>query len=71
LVLASGSLSDCFGHFSKKPPVFDKEKAIDFMQDYWICSPEKAQKDFGFLSQIDLQDGFNETARWYLENKWI
>lgn len=71
LVIAAGSISDFFGNFSKKPPVFDKEKAIDFIQDYWICSPEKAQKDLGFLSKIDLQDGFNETARWYLENKWI
>ncbi|HPD33784.1 MAG TPA: NAD-dependent epimerase/dehydratase family protein [Bacteroidota bacterium] len=71
LVLAAGSISEFFGKFSKKPPVFDKEKAIDFIQDYWICSPEKAKNDFGFESQIDLQSGFNETARWYIENKWI
>jgi nucleoside-diphosphate-sugar epimerase len=71
LVLAAGSISEFFGNFSKKPPVFDKEKAIDFIQDYWICSPEKAKNDIGFESQIDLQSGFNETAKWYIENKWI
>ncbi|MCE5304797.1 MAG: NAD-dependent epimerase/dehydratase family protein [Chloroherpetonaceae bacterium] len=71
LVLAAGGVSEFFGKFSKKPPVFDKEKALDFIQDYWICSPEKAKKDLGFESQIDLQSGFNETAKWYKDNKWI
>jgi len=71
LVLGAGGISEFFGNFSKKPPVFDKEKALDFIQDYWICSPEKAKKDLGFESQIELQDGFNETAKWYIDNKWI
>jgi nucleoside-diphosphate-sugar epimerase len=71
LVLSIAYISDFFGKFSKNPPVFDYEKGIDFIQQYWICSPEKAKKDLGFISEISLEDGFRSTADWYIQNKWI
>lgn len=70
-VLGIAAISDFFGRFSKKPPVFDYEKGIDFIQKYWICSPEKARKDLDFVSEISLEDGLTETANWYKSMKWI
>lgn len=70
-VLTLAFISGFLGKFSKKPPVFDYEKGIDFIQNFWICSPDKAKKDFGFFSEINLQKGIHDTADWYLKNKWI
>lgn len=71
LVLALAGISDLIGKFSDKPPVFDYEKGIDFVQKYWICSPEKARRDLDFVSEISLEDGLTETAEWYKFMKWI
>lgn len=71
VVLTLAALSEFFGRFSSKPPVFNYEKGIDFIQKYWICSPQKAEKDLGFTSEIPLEDSIAETAEWYLKNKWI
>lgn len=71
IVLSLAGISDFFGRFSDKPPVFDYEKGIDFVQDYWTCSPEKAKRDLHFTSEIDLEKGIRETAEWYIKQKWI
>lgn len=71
LVLAIAGISDLMGRFSNKPPVFNYEKGIDFVQKYWICSPEKARRDLDFVSEISLEDGLTETAEWYKFMKWI
>jgi nucleoside-diphosphate-sugar epimerase len=71
LVLSLGAVSGFLGKFSKHPPVFDYEKSIDFIQNYWICSPEKAKNELGFVSEIDLIEGISNTANWYKEHNWI
>jgi nucleoside-diphosphate-sugar epimerase len=70
-VLTLATISEFFGRFSNKPPVFNYEKGIDFIQKYWICSPNKAENDLDFTSETPLDDGISETADWYLKNKWI
>lgn len=71
LVLATAGISEFFGKFAKHPPVFNYEKGIDFIQDYWICSIEKAKKDFGFRQKVSIEDGIQGTIDWYKENKWL
>lgn len=71
LVLGAAAISEFLGRFSDKPPVFDYEKGIDFIQKYWICSPEKARRDLDFVSEVSLDDGLTETAEWYKYMKWI
>ena len=55
----------------RKPPVFDSEKSIDFIQKYWICSVEKAKYDFGYEQKYSLEEGFKLTFDWYKSNGWI
>jgi nucleoside-diphosphate-sugar epimerase len=71
LVLITAGLSELFNKFSKKPSVFNYEKGIDFIQDYWICSVEKAGKDFGFKQNVSIDEGISQTISWYKENKWL
>ena len=71
LIYTIGAISEFFGRFAKKPPVFNKDKARDFVQKYWICSIEKSQRDFGFKQQVSLEDGIKQTIDWYKEHGWL
>ncbi len=71
LVLAIAGISGFFGKFMKNPPVFNYEKGIDFIQENWICSVERAKKDFGYRQKVSLEDGMKLTADWYREHKWL
>ena len=71
LVLTAAGVSQFLGKFSKKPPVFNFEKGVDFIQDYWICSPDKAERDFGFTAKLSAEEGIKNTVEWYKEKKWL
>lgn len=71
IVLSIAGLSGLIGKITGKPRVFNYEKGIDFIQNYWICSIDKAKKDFGFRPLIELVDGMKQTAIWYKEHGWI
>ncbi len=71
VVLTLAGISGFFGKLSKNPPVFNYEKGIDFIQKYWTCSVENAKKDFGYKQKMSLEDGIENTAKWYQENKWL
>ena len=71
LVYTLAGLSEFFGRFSSKPPIFNFDKGRDFVQKYWTCSVESAKRDFGFQQKINLNDGLNSTIKWYKDNKWF
>lgn len=71
LILSLAGLSEFFGKFSSKPPVFNYEKGIDFIQNYWTCSTEKAKKDFGYKQEMTLEEGMQDTVNWYKQNGWL
>ena len=71
LVLGAGAISGFIGSFGKKPPVFNYQKGIDFIQQYWICSVKSATKDFGYRQKISLEQGVKDTIKWYKDMKWL
>jgi nucleoside-diphosphate-sugar epimerase len=71
LVLTLGGVTGFMGKFMKKPPVFDYEKAVDFIQPYWICDISPAKKDFGFEHTTPIDRAFKESFDWYKEQGWI
>lgn len=70
-VLGAGGLSQFFGKFAPKPPVFNFEKAVDFIQDYWICSPQKAVEQLGYRQKISIEEAVDRTIDWYKKNNWM
>ncbi len=70
-VMGVAGISEFFGKFSAKPPVFNYEKGVDFVQKYWIGSTEKARRDFGYESRLGLEHGIPKTIHWYKEHKWF
>lgn len=71
LVLAIAGVSGAVGKFAGKPPVLDYEKGIDMIQQYWICTNDKARRDFGYRQQVSLEEGILETVTWYREQGWL
>ena len=71
LVLGIAGAVGFFGKLASKPPVLDYEKGIDIIQDNWICSCEKARRDFGYRQEISLTQGLTETISWYREQGWL
>jgi dihydroflavonol-4-reductase len=71
LVLTVAGISEFLGKLSSKPPVFNYEKGIDFIQDFWICSVEKAKRDFGYSQEMSIEDGIRNTIEWYKANNWL
>ena len=71
LVYGVAVIAEFFSLFSSKAATFNIEKARDFVQKYWICSPEKAKRDFGFVQEISLEEGIKQTIDWYKREKWL
>jgi nucleoside-diphosphate-sugar epimerase len=55
----------------RKPMLPNSDKIQELVKPYWICSGEKARRDFGFEPKIDIRTGLKETADWYIEKGWI
>lgn len=71
LVLTVAGISEFLGKFSSKPPVFNYEKGIDFIQSYWTCSTEKARNDLGYQQLISIDYGIKQTIQWYKKHGWL
>lgn len=71
LVLGLGSTTEYFGKFLSKPPIFNRDKAIDFTQKYWICSSRKAHEELGFKCEYTIPEAIQHTVDWYKQNKWL
>ena len=68
LVLSVAGISGLFGKLSSKPPVFNYEKGIDFIQNYWTCSIEKAKRELGYAPKVDLREGMKRSIAWCRAN---
>lgn len=71
LVKQAARISEFFGRISGKLVPFNTQKAVELCQRYWTCDPSAAKRDFGFETEIDLLDGFRDTAEWYRSEGWL
>jgi len=71
IVLSVGGVMELISKITSKPQVFNYDKAIDFIQKYWICSNQKALNDFGFEQNIELLEGIYKTTEWYKSMRWL
>ncbi|MFD1140093.1 NAD-dependent epimerase/dehydratase family protein [Larkinella insperata] len=57
--------------FSSSTPVLNPEKLRELMAPNWFCSIEAARRDLNYQPQYGLQQGLDETLRWYRANQWL
>jgi nucleoside-diphosphate-sugar epimerase len=56
---------------SRRPAVFDGEKALELLAAGWTCETDGAREALGFETSIPLADGLRETASWYRAHGWM
>jgi nucleoside-diphosphate-sugar epimerase len=65
LVFGLGAVLGAVARLTGRPALINRDKANELVQDYWVCSPEKAERELGFRASIPLGEGVAETLRWY------
>ncbi|MDY6863581.1 MAG: NAD-dependent epimerase/dehydratase family protein [Thermodesulfobacteriota bacterium] len=70
LLKFSASISEMFSGLFKTEPAFNRQKLLEMKQD-WICDIKKAKELLGYAPIITLKNGINETASWYIKNRWL
>ena len=63
----AGSISSITG----RSGFLNRDKVSEMVQDYWVCSPQKAERRLGFTGAIPLEQGMRNTIAWYREREWL
>lgn len=71
LVKSIAGVSELISRIIHKPNIINRQKVLEMKPDFWICSPAKAKKDFGYQSRIDLDEGIKDTLAWYVSKNWL
>jgi nucleoside-diphosphate-sugar epimerase len=66
-----GAIFGAAGALRGKPALINRDKANELVQDYWVCSPHKAECDFGFIAGTSLEEGVAKTIAWYRRKGWM
>lgn len=65
------SVLEWLAPLTRHPAIFSRDKVREAVQDYWVCTPAKAQQQLGWAARIGLPDGLQRTAQWYREHGWL
>jgi dihydroflavonol-4-reductase len=68
---AAGVVGDYWMKATGWPASVNSQKVKELLEPYWICDSSKAQRHLGFSPNIHLEDGIQQTARWYQNQGWI
>jgi len=57
--------------FAGKMPTLNIDKVNELTGINWACDIGNIKKDLGFSPRYQLQQGLEETIKWYRSNKWL
>lgn len=69
--VAAAAIAETWGLITGRAPVLHRGKVREIWQPHWVCSPAKAQREWGFTAGYDLERGLEETLTWYRLNQWL
>jgi nucleoside-diphosphate-sugar epimerase len=64
-------VADALARVRGRPDIFSSQKVIEMLAPAWVCSSDKAARDFGWRAATPLSEGLATTARWYREHGWL
>jgi dihydroflavonol-4-reductase len=70
MVSAVGALVEGAGRLVGQYPALNREKARE-AKHAWLCSVDRARRDFGYRQTVPLDAGMSETIDWYRANGWL
>jgi len=54
-----------------KPSVVNIDKIKDLLTPHWVCDPGKIQRELGFTTAVQAEDGLRRTLDWYRQQRWL
>lgn len=64
-------ISELTGKLSNKSPIFNRDKAKEMLQRFWICDVSKAKNELKFHTQYSIKEGIERTVSWYKKYGWL
>lgn len=71
LVFGLGAVLGGVAKLTGRPALINRDKANELVQDFWVCSPQKAERELGFMAATPLAEGVAETLCWYRQQGWL
>jgi nucleoside-diphosphate-sugar epimerase len=68
---AAGIVADWLARARGSPDILSSQKVIEMLAPAWVCSADKAEREFGWRATTPLPDALARTARWYREHGWL
>lgn len=69
LMAAAAPLAEAMYQFNRERPPTTRDKVRELLQRYWVSSPAKAKRDFGWEAKFDLLSGMKPTTSYYFEGQ--
>ncbi len=64
-------LGDAVSKVAGKPMLIRSDKLQELLQTAWVCSPERAWRDFGWRASTPLDEAVRQTHLWYKQRGWL
>jgi nucleoside-diphosphate-sugar epimerase len=71
MAMAIGRAGDLWAGATGRPAMLGTQKVKELLQPSWTCNSSKAYAELDFNPVIDLDNGINETVRWYKSEGWL
>lgn len=66
-----GFFIELISKIRRKPVIISRQKMQEILQPYWVLSPNKAQRDFGYATHFPLPMAIEKTLNWYQREGWL
>ena len=71
LLRGAAFISEFLGKLTGSNPALNWERFEQMKPDFWVCSSQKAFKQFGFKANTALENSVRETVEWYVKQGWL
>ncbi len=71
VISAAAGVAESTGRLFGTSSLFNRDKVRELLAPGWLCETETAQRELGFVAQVSLAGGLEQTASWYRENGWL
>lgn len=69
VVRAAAPFAELIYYFNGERPKMTKDKALEVTRDFWLASPAKAERDFGWVAKHTMVEGLRKTLVPYFAGK--
>jgi len=66
-----GNISSLYSRVTNRATILSKEKFLLMTHSNLTVSNAKAKRDFGYTTEVPIEEAIRETADWYKENGWL